>query len=386
MAFHAVCRLSGGLWGTSGIATLRENVLSMAAGSVGAWWTDRLSVFWRAQIVGWGLFFLVDLVNRVLTYRSFQIALVITLLVTPCLVVLSAGMRSVYTSRAFDNRLTPHSIALIGVLSAAAAAITVGIVFSVRQALDWDMPYWGPVEAVVVPWIHYTLTLAGWSLCYFWIHAEMAEQAEHRHAVRAEAEALRLELEELRLQLDPHFRFNALNGVAEEIPERPTAALAMLRNLTAYLRNSLDGINQAIVTIDTEVEGLSAYLGVQKARFGDRLRTHIHVDHTAGGRRIASFLLQPLVENAVKYGRREEGLDVHIDIRAEGGVLRIQIENTGSLESSVGGRRRRSGIGLENVKRRLDLHYPGRHAFSLSDSDNKVVARLTLEGEPCSAS
>ncbi len=74
---------------------------------------------------------------------------------------------------------------------------------------------------------------------------------------------------------------------------------------------------------------MSAYLGVQKARFGERLRTRIHVEHAAGGRRIASFLLQPLVENAVKYGRREEGLDVHIDIRAEGDALHIQIENTG---------------------------------------------------------
>ena len=374
------------IWGQVGTAILRENVLSMAAGTVGAWWTGRLSVFWRAQIVGWGLFFLVDLVNRLLTYRSFGIALSITLLITPCLVVVSAGMRTVYTSQAFNNRLTPHSIALIGVLSAGAAAIVVAVVFVFRRALDWEMPYWGPLEAVVVPWIHYTLTLAGWSLCYFWIHAEMAEQAEHQHAVRAEAEALRLELEELRLQLDPHFLFNALNGVAEEIPEHPAAALAMLRNLTTYLRNSLDGIKQTIVTVDAEVEGLSAYLGVQRARFGERLRTRIHVEHAAGGRRIASFLLQPLVENAVKYGRREDGLDVHIDIRAEGDALHIQIDNTGTLEETAGSRRRRSGIGLENVRRRLDLHYPGRHAFTLGDDGNKVVATLTLEGEPCSGS
>ena len=88
------------------------------------------------------------------------------------------------------------------------------------------------------------------------------------------------------------------------------------------------------MTVDTEVEGLSAYLGVQRARFGERLRTHIHVEHAAGGRRIASFLLQPLVENAVKYGRREDGLDVHIDIRAAGDVLHIQIENTGTLEEA----------------------------------------------------
>lgn len=358
----------------------------MAAGTVSAWWTGRLSVFWRAQIVGWGLFFLVDLVNRLLTYRSLMMAVGITLLVTPCLVVVSAGMRTVYTSRAFDNRLTPHSVGLISALSVGGAAIIVVIVLAFRHAMGWDIPFWGPIEEVVVPWIHYSLVLAGWSLCYFWIHAEMAEQAEHRHAVRAEAAALRLELEELRLQLDPHFLFNALNGVAEEIPEHPAAALAMLRNLTAYLRNSLDGINQPIVTVDTEVEGLSAYLGVQRARFGERLRTHIHVEHEAGARHIASFLLQPLVENAVKYGRREDGLDVHIDIRAEGDALHIEIANTGTLDEAAGSRRRRSGIGLENVRRRLDLHYPGRHTFTLGDSNDKVVATLTLEGEPCSGS
>src|SRR3954467_3069614 len=105
----------------------------------------------------------------------------------------------------------------------------------------------------------------------------MAEQAEHRHAVRAEAEALRFELEELRLQLDPHFLFNALNGVAEEIPEHPAAALDMLRNLTAYLRHSLDGINHTVVTVGSEVAGLAAYLAVQKARFGERLQTSLDV-------------------------------------------------------------------------------------------------------------
>ena len=110
------------------------------------------------------------------------------------------------------------------------------------------------------------------------------------------------------------------------------------------------------------------------------------MDPAAASHRIASFLLQPLVENAVKYGRREDGLSVGIDIRLVGDVLQIEIENTGSLDGVPKSRQRRSGIGLENVRRRLALHYPGRHQFSLSDrgdGENKVVARLTLEGEPC---
>jgi signal transduction histidine kinase len=371
--------------GTAEITIQRDNVLSMTAGSIGAWWTERLSVFWRAQIVGWGLFFFVDLVARVLTYGSVRVATVLTVLVTPCLVALSAGMRAIYASQNVDNRLTPRSLTLIGVLSFGAAAVVVMVVLMASEAFGWRMPHWGPIEQIVVPLIHYSLVLAGWSLCYFWVHAEMAEQVERRHAMRAEAEALRAELEEQRLQLEPHFLFNALNGVAEEIPEHPANALAMLRDLTAYLRHSLDGINRTVVTVDDEVGGVSAYLGVQKARFGERLRTRIHVEHDAGGRRIASFLLQPLVENAVKHGRREDLLDVHVDIRAEGEVLHIVIENNGSLDEAGGARRRRPGIGLENVRRRLDLHYPGRHRFTLEGDDRKVVATLALEGEPCSA-
>jgi LytS/YehU family sensor histidine kinase len=203
--------------------------------------------------------------------------------------------------------------------------------------------------------------------------------------MRAEADALRAELEELRLQLDPHFLFNALTGVAEEVPEHPAAAVDMLRNLTDYLRHSLDGINQMVVTVDLEVGGLSAYLGVQKARFGDRLKCTIDVTPEAAQHRIASFLLQPLVENAVKHGRRENGIEIRV-IRAEGETLHVLIENTGALEKQNDARRSRSGIGLENVRRRLALHYPHRHKFTLSSDRNTVIATLVLEGEPCSGS
>jgi LytS/YehU family sensor histidine kinase len=294
-------------------------------------------------------------------------------------------MRSIYASRKIDDRLTARSLGLIGSLSLAGAAITVIVVYIPREVFGWRGAGWGPVEEVVIPLLHYFFALIGWSLCYFWVNAQMAEQVEHRHAVRAEAEALRLELEELRLQLDPHFLFNALNGVAEEIPDRPAAALAMLRDLTSYLRHSLEGIHQTVVTVDAEIGGLTAYLGVQRARFGERLDTRVQVDHDAGARRIASFLLQPLVENAVEHGRRDSRLEIHIDIRAAGDALHVLIENTGALGEPNNARRRRPGIGLENVRRRLELHYPGRHEFTLTGADGKVVANLVLEGEPCSA-
>jgi hypothetical protein len=387
MAFHGVPHrrvLALRHWGISGTTILRANMLSMAAGTVESW-TGRLSFYWQAQLLGWGLFFILDLLNRLLTYHNLPMSIVVSLVVAPCLVALSTVLQAFYTSRFFGNRLTPGVVGVILLLSAGAAALAVAAGFATRRLFGWEIPDWTGLEEVGVPWFHYVLALTAWSLCYFWIHAELAKESEHRAVVRAEAEALRLELEELRLQLDPHFLFNALNGVAEEIPEHPAAALAMLRDLTGYLRHSLDGIHHTVVTVDAEMGGIAAYLGVQKARFGERLRTSVHVQHEAGARLIASFLLQPLVENAVKHGKRQNGLDIHIDIQAEGGTLHVVIENTGTLEEAST-RRRRPGIGLENVRRRLVLHYPGRHAFALTSADNKVVARLTLEGEPCSGS
>jgi hypothetical protein len=363
---------------------LSVDSLVKSAGSVRAWW-NRLPLFWRAQIVGWGLFAVVDLVNQQLIYNDFSVALVRMALVISCLASLSTAMRPIY-ARQLGNRLTPRAVVWVALLSLGGAGLVAALLFAGRGLLGWTNPGRDPLDDFVLPWTHYSLALAGWSLCYFWVHSEMAEQAEHRHAMRAEAEALRAELEELRLQLDPHFLFNALNGVAEEIPEHPAAALAMLRDLTAYLRHSLDCINQTVVTVEAEVGGLAAYLRVQQARFGDRLKMKLDMAPDAASRRIASFLLQPLVENAVKHGRRDNGLDVGIDIRAAGDALHIAIENTGMLGGATTPRRRRPGIGLENVRRRLALHYPGRHQFTLGDrgaGTDKVVATLVLEGDPC---
>lgn len=346
-------------------------------------------LFWQAQIAGWGLFAIANLMAQRVAFHSYGVAFARTALVLCCLVAISTAMRSVYVSRRFEARVSIGGLALIALLSILGALFTATMIVVAHEALPWLVtPDHEGAREFLVPLVHYFFVLAGWSLAYFWVRAELAERAEHRKAMRAQAEALRAELEQLRLQLDPHFLFNALNGIAEEIPEHPAAALEMLHNLTAYLRHSLDGIDRTVVTVSSEVAGLTAYLGVQRARFGDRLDVRLDVMPAAAERRIASFLLQPLVENAVKHGRREGGLDLRIDIRLSGDALHVAVQNSGTLDTTRPARRRRPGIGLENVRRRLALHYPDRHAFSLTESgeaagDKKVTATLELRGEPC---
>ena len=365
------------------VATLSVSPTTRSLGSLRALWLG-LPGFWRVQIVGWTVFTIIDLIdNRLLEY-GFPVALYRTGVIVSCLMLITWAMGGFYASPRFDNRLSAPALAWLLLLSLAGGAAVAALLLAAREHLGWATPGRDAAEDFFLPMLHAFIALVIWSLCYFWVHAELAEQAERRHAARAEAEALRAELEELRLQLDPHFLFNALNGVAEEIPDHPDAALAMLRDLTAYLRHSLDGINHTVMPVETEVAGLAAYLRVQQARFGERLKVMMQVEPQAASRRIASFLLQPLVENAVKHGRRDHGLELRIDVRTQGDVLRVEIENTGTLAATH--TRRRPGIGLENVRRRLALHYPRRHSFTLTEpvaAPGKVLATLILEGEPC---
>ena len=325
-----------------------------------------LPLFWRGQVAGWGLFAIANLMAQRVAFHSYSVAFARTALILLCLVAVSTAMRAVYASRRFEAQVSFRGLVLIAVLSLLGALVTATMIVVAHEILPWIVtPDHSGRAEFFIPLVHYFFVLAGWSLAYFWLRAELAKQAEHRKAMRAQAETLRAELEQLRLQLDPHFLFNALNGLAEEIPEHPDAALEMLRHLTAYLRHSLDGIDHTVVTVSNEVAGLAAYLGVQRTRFGNRLRTRLDVMPDAAQRRIASFLLQPLVENAVKHGRREDGLELRVDIRLSGDTLHIDVENTGPLDTTRRTtRRQRPGIGWETVRRPLALPDPDRHAFS----------------------
>lgn len=335
---------------------------------------------WRVLAAGWGVFAVLDVMTRLRIYEDATIALGVSLVLEPLIFLLAAGLFLAYDRLGFEGRITWRALPWILGLSLAAAGLVLGAGTLIRTRFQLGMAGWGPEERVAIVWVHYFLIFTVWSLVCFWIKAEIARQAEAERALEAEAQALRTELQRLRLQLDPHFLFNALNGIGEEIPENPKAALAMLRDLSTFLRQSLTGMDVTIATVADEAEALASYLRIQEARFGARLTARVAFDDAAGPRPMPSFLLQPLVENAIKHGRREPCLEVAVEIRARGDALEIRVANTGALTETG-----RAGIGLANIRRRAALHYPGRHGFALAEEGAQVVARLTLEGAPCSA-
>jgi LytS/YehU family sensor histidine kinase len=233
------------------------------------------------------------------------------------------------------------------------------------------------VLLALLMWIVYM----AWSLGYFWVKAELAAHREALDATRARGEAQRIELQLLRAQLDPHFLFNSLNGIASEIRPNPEVATGMVRELADYLRYSLEHRDCLVTALSVELDAAAAYLRIEKTRFGDRLETEISADAAARAVKVPSFLLQPIVENAVKHGFSsvEPPWRLSISARAAEGGLDLAIQNSGLPDGVHHG----TGLGLDTIRRRLALHYPGRHRFDIAGGNGMVTVTIHLEGEPC---
>ncbi|RYD94913.1 MAG: histidine kinase [Sphingomonadales bacterium] len=211
------------------------------------------------------------------------------------------------------------------------------------------------------------------SVALLWA-ARTADSAR-MNAARAsafEAAASRAEAAALRLQLNPHFLFNTLNGIASLVVRgRQHQAEEMIGRLADFLRSSLSSNPTALVPLDQELATIRAYLTIEEARFGERLRVEYAIDPELRRLEVPNFILQPLVENAIKHGAAQVRGAVTISIaarRGEGGALLSVVNRSGhrggeplSSEQPVEAEVRR-GIGLTNTRLRLAGEY-GRRAW-----------------------
>lgn len=230
--------------------------------------------------------------------------------------------------------------------------------------------------------VYNTLVLVAWSTLYVGLLNRDQLQTQRDNALRAAAEARDAQLRMLAYQLNPHFLFNTLNSLRALVDEDQERARQMITALARFLRYALVDRPLLMAPLEEEIGAVRGYLAIEAIRFEDQLDVRVDVTEDAAQCHVPAFLLNPLVENALTHGyavRPDAPLVVRVGARRlPNGRLEIVVENSGTLtDVPVHGARPDGGVGLRNVRTRLEHHYPNAHRFTLEDM--KGLVRVTIE-------
>lgn len=203
-------------------------------------------------------------------------------------------------------------------------------------------------------------------------------QREHRLQTEKESARLQSELSFLRSQISPHFMFNLMNSLASLARKKSDLVEPMIVKMSDLLRYMLYESDDTKIPLDKEINYLKSYVELQQMRFGNKVKVETDLETSPNGLALEPMLLIPFVENAFKHGTgliREPKID--IVLKSEKHKLKFKVQNKFNADFSEA-KDGSSGIGLVNVKRRLELLYPDQHTLTISQNDNLFVADLEI--------
>ena len=319
---------------------------------------NRSRAFWSLQAAGWSGYLLLRGASSISNGWTFQVTVpvVVEAIIGYCITLLLSTLYGYY--RRNLRRFVGIPLAILTLLAATglyAVLDTFNYSFARPQPPGMDLTLLlGPL------FLNFTVLL-GWSALYFGINFYLIveEQADQMQALEVQASSAQLAM--LRYQLNPHFLFNTLNSISTLVLLKQTErANAMLSRLSSFLRYTLANEPTAHVTIAQEVETLKLYLEIEKMRFEARLRPSFDIDPRVEKARLPSLLLQPLVENAIKYAvtPQEDGAEIRVSARLAGDRVQIDVSDTGpGLQASRREPNPSTGVGITNIKERLAQAY-----------------------------
>jgi len=350
------------------------------------WLNDPQHLFWVLQLGGWGSwgFFYKYWGTRLsLDEVAPDYGLYVSI-ITLVGIILTLGLRVLY-KRLWNRAIWLQVLGFLGgstvagyIWISARGYIYTGWIEKAKDMEAWYAKMGAAAEIYEkVSFVEGNLSsisqILAWSSLYFAIKYYRVFQDMRESALKSAAMAHEAQLKMLRYQLNPHFLFNTLNAISTLILEQDNElANRMVTRLSSFLRYSLDNDPMQKITLQQELAALQLYLDIEKVRFEDRLNLELDVSDEAQQAMIPSLLLQPLIENAIKYGiaRSEEGGTLRIAARVFAGDLLIQLSDDGPgctiEQGSIPGAK---GVGLRNTCERLVELYGLEHSFRLSKTD-----------------
>jgi two-component system LytT family sensor kinase len=340
---------------------------------------DKNRAFWVLQSIGWAGYFILRTLSGIANAMEWSYVLH-TALLTASGYSITLLMAAAYRRLILMRPLVTW-VATVTIVIVAAAGFSAIETWSVSTFVQ---PGTRPEGIRFLGAILLTVSLlVAWSALYYSINFFLLLEEQSDRLLRLESQASNAQLAMLRYQLNPHFLFNTLNSISTLVLLKQTErANAMLSRLSSFLRYTLVNESTGLVTMSQEIETLKLYLEIEKMRFEERLRPHFHIDPSCSQVLLPSLLLQPLIENAIKYAvtPQEEGADISIEVKRQVDRVLITVSDTGpGADSQYQSRAAQStGVGLANIRDRLAQAYGDNHRFE-TQSETTGGFRVFIE-------
>ncbi|MBI2428579.1 MAG: histidine kinase [Ignavibacteriales bacterium] len=205
-------------------------------------------------------------------------------------------------------------------------------------------------------------------------------QDEQKYAIELRSQLVESQLQSLKMQLQPHFLFNTLNAISVLVKKEPALAQKMIVRLSDLLRLTLERGNENTIALEQEIHFLDTYLAIEKVRFGERMKVRTAIAEETRMALVPTFILQPLVENAVRHGiaKRPGSGWIEINGAAKDGRLVLEVIDGGLRRARIQRSERSMGVGLENTRKRLQQMYGSDYIFEFKEN-NKNGITVTMK-------
>ncbi|HEY6481999.1 MAG TPA: histidine kinase [Steroidobacteraceae bacterium] len=340
--------------------------------------SSRNFLFWSLHTAGWGAYAVSQYFGALLSEKPASYGEVI-LVAAVAGFILSIPMRFIYRRLwGRSPRVYFFGVLLTCYVTGLALRTVINLAYVQLVEPDWQFK---TLFELFGGALSMTYLLLCWSALYFGIKYYEVQQKQQAATLKAAALAQEAQLKMLRYQLNPHFLFNTLNAISTLILDNQNRkANHAVTRLSEFLRYTLDQDPVKKVTLRQEIEALDLYLGTERLRFGERLRLEYAIDGGALEALVPSLLLQPLLENALKYAvsSREQGGSIRIEGRTRGVMLEISVidDGPGLRNGAPSGERR--GVGLRNTRERLAVLYGENHRFAVLNSHPGLRVDMAL--------
>ncbi|MBC3766453.1 sensor histidine kinase [Neptunicella marina] len=357
--------------------------------------------FWKLHVLGWMFYVLILTIDNIAFIGSDKLDndLVIFPVLTSGIIALFLTWPLRYLYRHFW-RLKPAHLILAVVFSSLMVAVIWTplknmVVWSWEDQFSILQAFQGHFDAEHQPsrlfmTISYAFFMVMvWSSLYFGINYHFRLVQEKEQHFRAVMLSHKSQIKMLRYQINPHFLFNTLNAISTLVLQGcQQGANDMLIKLSTFFRYSLDNDPDKKITLREEVDALKLYLDIEKTRFDERLTVEFDIEPNALNLLLPSLILQPLVENSIKYAisKMRTGGKILIQAHCIHGRLLMRVEDNGPFTNLNDLVFKEQGVGLKNIHERLNVTYPQQHSFDISVAEPHgfaVTLQIPVEHPVC---